>query len=143
MPLILFMADDTDGAGALATVVGSAPGSSNSIQVAQWINGALTFSPFGPLIGDGTVPIGAAKGHYAAYVQNTSSGVVTYSNVATFRITGRRPKLSRPSHRPTLADHLKKVRGWIEEAKRRAVEEARRHTQQQLRRSNQSRAAKL
>lgn len=88
MPITLSIADNADGTGAVASIAGSAVGSSNLVKVAPWANGGLTFSGFGPRVGDGSQPLALSNGYYLAYVENTAAGALSLSNFRTFQATG-------------------------------------------------------
>lgn len=87
----LALADNADGTGAVATISGSSPGSSNAVYTSPVPSGsgALTWSLGGTRTGDGNVSLSLADGYYLAYCLSTLAGLPSEpSNQVSLRTTG-------------------------------------------------------
>ncbi len=81
----LTVTDNGDGTGAVATIAGSTPGSSNAVNIQA--DSATTWTVAGIQPSDGTVAIAQPRGYYWAYCQSLLGPVSVVSNVVRFAIT--------------------------------------------------------
>lgn len=90
MAITLTVADNADGTGAVATIAGSAGGTTNTVY-AQLVDAtglrSPTFTSVGSRSGDGTVNLTLAPAYYWAHVSNLSGSTTTVSNMAYFAVT--------------------------------------------------------
>lgn len=81
----LSVVDNADGSGAVATISGSTPGTTNTVYVADWPGQA--WAQGGQLTGDGTVALSSAVGPHWAAVLSQSAAAAAVSLMVQFRVT--------------------------------------------------------
>lgn len=90
----LAVADNGDGTGAVATISGSATGSTNTVYTAPWAAAGnnLTWAAATPRTGDGTVALSLADGFYVARCESTVGGIPAVQGAGwtepVFQVTG-------------------------------------------------------
>lgn len=92
MPLnvpTLTLADNGNGTGAVATIAGATPGTTNAVYAAAWNGGFVpaAFASFGSRVGDGTVALALSNGYHWCYVLSTLAGESAISLVKGIRAT--------------------------------------------------------
>lgn len=87
----LSVVDNGDGTGAVATIVGSTAGSTNTVSTAPWSNAGndLSWTAAPARIGDGAVSLSLPDGFYAARCASVLSGLpAAEGNEPLFQVTG-------------------------------------------------------
>lgn len=92
-PLALALVDNGDGTGLVATVTGSAGGSTNELVYARHYDGILSaqFTVLGTRTGDGTIPGALPVGDYWLFLVSTNGSTVESTRVRGFRATNGDP----------------------------------------------------